>query len=194
MIRSVLILVVPIKGWQTISDQSWNVLLVFFASVAPILLAGCALEGWAMNTFGAQKGGLGRIIFLDPSKVMTLELIQCALGVALLFLGSKMILWICSSFHEETTYKQAFNLTAYGLTPVFWMRFLDAFPMVPSWFCWGMGAVGITYVLYHGVALILQPNTSIGFGLYLVTCFTLIALSGMAHFLAQGFAYGNFNI
>ncbi len=147
-----------------------------------------------MIQFGAEKGGLGRIIRLDTNQIVTFEIIQLGLGLFLLFFGGKFIQWTCQGFHTETSYKQAFTLTAYGLTPLFWMRFLDGVPQVPSWLCWGLGALGILVAFYHGVALIIQPNTSVGFGMYLVSSITLIAISGLCHFLALGVAYEKFNI
>jgi hypothetical protein len=49
-------------------------------------------------------------------------------------------------------------------------------------------------LLYNGVALVIQPNTSVGFGMYLVSSLILVALTALCHFLAQGVAYGKFNI
>jgi hypothetical protein len=194
MIRSLLILFAPLKAWEKIAAQQWNVLLVFFISVSPLMVASCAVEGWAMIKFGAEKGNLGRLIRLDNNQIITFEIIQLGLGLFLLFVGAKFIQWTCEGFHNETTYKQAFTLTAYGLTPLFWMRFLDGFPAIPSWLCWGLGALGILIALYHGVALVIQPNTSVGFGMYLLASMTLIAISGLCHFLALGVAYEKFNI
>lgn len=194
MIRSLLILFVPLKAWEKIADQSWNIFLVFFLSVGPLMAASCAFEGWAMIQFGAEKGGLGRIIRLDSGQIITFEIIQMGFGLFLLFFGGKFIQWICHGFHTETSYKQAFTLTAYALTPIFWFRFLDGIPQIPSWLCWGLGALGICIALYHGVALIIQPNTSVGFGMYLVSSITLIAISGLCHFLALGVVYQKFNI
>jgi hypothetical protein len=42
--------------------------------------------------------------------------------------------------------------------------------------------------------LIIQPNTSVGFGMYLVSSMTLISISGLCHYLALGVAYEKFNI
>lgn len=194
MIRSLTILFVPLKGWQTIANQSWNVLVVFLFSVAPLLIASCAVEGWGMIQFGAKKGALGRIVHLEQNQILTFEIIQLGLGLLLLFLGAKFIQWVCVGFHTDTTYKQAFTLTAYALTPIFWIRFLDCIPAIPTWLCWGLGALGIMMVLYNGVALVIQPNTSVGFGMYLVSSLILVALTALSHFLAQGVAYGTFNI
>ena len=193
MIRSLLILFVPLKAWEKIADQSWNVLLVFL-SVGPLMVASCAFEGWAMIQFGAEKGGLGRITRLESNQIITFEIIQVGLGLFLLFFGAKFIQWSCQGFHTVTTYKQAFTLTAYGLSPLFWLRFLDGMPQIPSWLCWGLGALGVLIALYHGVALIIQPNTSVGFGMYLVSSMTLISISGLCHYLALGVAYEKFNI
>ena len=194
MIRSLLILFAPLKAWEKIAEQSWSVLLIFFLSVGPLMVASCAFEGWAMIQFGAEKGSIGHIIRLDTNRIITFEIIQIGLGLFLLFVGAKFIQWSCHGFHTETTYKQSFTLTAYGLTPLFWVRFLDGIPQIPTWLCWGMGALGLLIAFYHGVALIIQPNTSAGFGMYLVSSATLIAISGLCHYLALGVAYETFNI
>jgi hypothetical protein len=194
MFRSLIILFAPQKGWKTIADQSWNVLVVFLFSILPLLVAGCVVEGWGMAQFGAQTGSIGRVIHLEQNQIITYEVIQFVLGLILLFFGGKFIQWVCVGFHTETSYRQAFTLTAYSLTPIFWMRFLDCVPSVPSWLCWGIGALGIMMLLYNGVALVIQPNTSVGFGMYLVSSLILVALTALCHFLAQGVAYGKFNI
>jgi hypothetical protein len=194
MIRSLLLIFSPMTAWQKIADQSWHFLVVFLFSVAPLLLASCALEGWAMLKFGVGKGIFGDTIIMDQDKIISFQILQLILNLGLMFLGALFIKWICQGFQTEATYQQAFTLTAYGLTPVFWLRFLDSAPAIPTWLCWGIAALGIMTILYHGIALMLQPSTSIGFGLYLVSSFSLVAFSGIAHFVATGILTERFEL
>ncbi|MEL0060553.1 MAG: YIP1 family protein [Verrucomicrobiales bacterium] len=194
MYRSLMLLFTPMTGWQKIANQSWHVLVVFLFSIGPIMVASCAVEGWTMLKFGAGKGPFGNLIELEPSRILSYEILQLALGIVLVFAGGKFIQWVCGGFQTEATYRQSFTLTAYGLTPVFWLRFLDGLPAIPTWICWALAAIAIMVVLYHGVALILQPSTSIGFGLYLVSSASLVALSGITHFVATGILTEQFDL
>ena len=121
MIRSLLILFVPLKAWEKIADQSWNVLLVFL-SVCPLMVASCAFEGWAMIQFGAEKGGLGRITRLESNQIITFEIIQVGLGLFLLFFGANPV--VVPGFPHRNDLQTSFHPDSLRFEP----SFLATFP------------------------------------------------------------------
>ncbi len=138
-----------------------------------------------MLRFGAKANALGRVFHLSREQIITFESVQIILGILLFFLGAKFIQWVSAGFHFERSYRQCFTLTVFGITPIFWWRLADGFPLAPSWGCWAMAALWILFMFYHGVAEIFKPDTSLGFGLYLLASLSIIGLTGLAHLLAQ---------
>ncbi len=169
--------------------------MVFVFSFLPFLLLSSAVEGMGIWHLGVSVTNYGRTVEAHQREdVLLFQVVQLAASLLILFLGTQLVLWICEEgFRSPATYSQAFTLTAYGITPLFWLRILDGAPAVPTWVCFAIGAAGIFYVLYHGVALVLEPDPSIGFGLYLICSLMLVLVAGLAHFVVQAVAQRKFN-
>jgi hypothetical protein len=58
-------------------------------------------------------------------------------------------------------------------------------PHLNTWVCWGIGITLSVAVLYRGIPRIMKPDPSNALGLYLLCSLLLIAVSGLAHFLAN---------
>jgi uncharacterized membrane protein YecN with MAPEG domain len=92
--------------------------------------------------------------------------------------------WASESFNVMASYTQCFVVMAYGFSPIFLVRILDGIPQLNTWVCWAAGAAVASSVLYHGVGMILRPEQTKGFGLYLMTIVILVLVSAVAHFAA----------
>ena len=193
MIRAFMLILVPQSTWERIASSKWNSLIIFFVSFVPLLCLTIAIEGFGMAKLGASVNDFGRTIEISREQVIQFQSLQLALTLLVLGLGTKLVLWVCDGFHSPTTFRQAFTLTAYGITPLLWFRIVDGHPSMPTWVCFAMGAVGVIFTLYHGIAFVLQPDTSVGFGLYLICSIVLILAAGLAHFIAQIVAKRKFN-
>ncbi len=189
-----MLILVPQSTWQRIATSQWNSLVIFLVSFLPLLLVTAAAEAFGMIRLGAHFNDYGRLIEVNQQQAIYFQGIQLALTGLILILGTKLVLWVCDGFHSPTTFRQAFTVTAYAITPLLWARLPNAIPQIPSWVCFAVGATGIVVVLYHGIALVLEPDTSVGFGLYLVCSLVLVLSAGLAHFVLQIVAERKLNI
>ncbi len=188
-----MLILVPQATWERIAASKWNSLIIFFVSFVPLLGLTIAIEGFGMAKLGASVNEFGRTITITSKQVIQFQALQLGMTLLVLGLGTKLVLWVCEGFHSPTTFRQAFTLTAYGITPLLWFRIVDGHPSMPTWVCFAMGAVGVIFTLYHGIAFVLQPDTSVGFGLYLICSIVLILAAGLAHFIAQIVAQRKFS-
>ena len=193
MIRALMLLLVPLLTWERIAKSQWNCLVIFFVSFLPLLALTIAIEGGGMYSLGARFNDYGRLIKITQQQAIQFQAVQAGLSLIILIAGTKLILWVCEGFHSPTTFRQAFTLAAYGITPLLLIRVIDGHPAIPTWVCFAIGSVGTVFVLYHGIALVLQPDTSVGFGLYLICSLVLVLLAGLSHFIAQIFAQRKLN-
>ena len=193
MFRALMLVLVPQTTWERIASAQWNSLAIFMVSFLPLLGLTAAIEGLGMFYLGASINDYGRTIEVTKEQVIQFQGVQIALSLIILGLGTKLVLWVNDGFHSPTTFRQAFTLTAYAITPLLWFRIVDGHPAIPTWVCFGIGAVGIIFTMYHGIAFVLQPDTSVGFGLYLICSIVLILLAGLSHFIVQIVAQRKFN-
>lgn len=193
MLRALLLLLIPQSTWQKISASQWNVWVIFLISFIPLLLLTTAIEGLGMSRLGTSVSDFDRTIPISKEQAIYFQIVQLSLTLMVLLLGTKLVLWVCDGFHSPTTFHQAFTLTAYGITPLLWLRIIDGHPQMPTWICFALGSAGVFFILYHGIAFVLKPDTSVGFGLYLICSFVLVLLAGLAHFVAQVLAQRRFS-
>jgi uncharacterized membrane protein YecN with MAPEG domain len=184
MIRVFQLFFSPIETWQRIDETPRGVGGIFALSVLPLMLLSTLAEGYGLTHWGVPRGELGRVTKVSLDLALHYGLTQLALGVVMLFFGALFIRWIGDGFHTRIPYTACFKATAYALTPVFLARFLDAVPAINTWVCWAIGAAGTVSVLYHGVGLVLKPDQTKGFGMYLLCAVFLVLMSGLAHFVA----------
>ncbi len=190
MITALSLLITPARTWDRIAKADrpiWHVLLL---ALLPLLLLSCAAEGYALIHWGEKSSEFGDVITTSKDLAIRHETVQIALGLVLVFLGSKFILWVGEGFNFEPDYKQCFTLVAYSASPVFLARFLDSLPAINTWICWTIGALGMMSVLYQGIAFVMQPSPTKGFGLYLLSAIVLVPLSGICHLLALSVLHG----
>ena len=188
-----MLILVPQSAWERIAKTQWNSLVIFGFSFLPLLALTTAIEGLGIINLGVRYNDYGRLIEVTKEQAMQFQAVQAGLSLVILITGTKLVLWVCDGFHSPTTFRQAFTLAAYGISPLLWVRILDGHPAVATWVCFAIGAVFTTFVLYHGIAFVLEPDTSVGFGLYLVCSLVLVLLAGLSHFIVQIVAQRNFN-
>ena len=181
----------PLSAWQKVVEKERGVAGIFFLYWLPFMALVTAAEGLALVYWGDARGHFSRIMLVSQDVAMRYEARQWMAGLGILFGGSAVLQWLAAGFHFQTTYTRCFTVVAYGLAPTMLARLLDCVPTLNTWLCWGLGALCSVHVLYQGVGAVLQPNISGGFGLYLLSAFVLVFLTGMGHLFAVALLHGN---
>lgn len=190
MFRWLQLLAAPLSGWTRILDAQRPVLLVFLLAPLPLLLFGTALESYGLLRWGDVRGEFGHRGHVSRDLVLHYQQVRLLADLLVLFLGAKVIQWTAGGLHFATTYTRCFTLQAYALSPVFFLRSLDAVPMIHTWLVWGVSILLALSLLYHGVAIVLQPQQTKGFGLFLLTSLVVTSLSGLAHLVGWATLHG----
>jgi hypothetical protein len=190
MITAFQLILTPFKAWGKINAAQRGVFRVFLLFLVPLLVLTVGVEGLALWQWGEPRGELGFFVKVSREQAIRYSAAQLALLMTSIFLGAKFLQWNTHSLQVFTSYRQCFTLMAYGFSPIILLRLLDAIPKVNTWVCWGLGALLSIAVLYQGVGLILRPEQTKGFGLYLVSVIIVGLSGGLSHFVAVAILHG----
>jgi len=69
---------------------------------------------------------------------------------------------------------------------------LDALPGMSPWVTWPIGIILSIGVLYQGIPRMMEPDPPHAFGLYLMSAFLLIFITGLARFVTAWYLQGKF--
>ncbi len=186
MIKAILLIFAPASTWTRISEAKRGVLTVLFLNPLPLILLACGAEAYGLLKLGLFESDFARAkpVPVAWPLVLKYEEVRLASDLVVLFLGAQILYWLDHSLNFRARYQLSFTVIAYSLGPVFLMRALDGLPWLNMWMCWGVGIILAMHLLYHGVALVLQPDQTKGFGLFLVSSLVLVLLSVTAQILA----------
>ena len=190
MIRAVQLIFAPAGTWEKIVLASRGFVFIFFVNLLPLVAVTSAAESWGMFRWGESRNEFGHIVTIPAELAVRYGVATSILGLLLALVSSRFLLSVARSFDAPATFTQAFTTMAYGLGPVYLARFIDAFPAINTWVCWAIGVVVSISLLYHGVGMVMKPEQTKGFGLYIFTTVFVIVLSGLAHFLALSLLHG----
>ena len=186
MIKALLLILDPDNTWAKIEQNPPSVLSVFFTYLLPLLFLGTAVETMGMMKLGYDKGKIvERRVKLEQDPAIRYAAAQVALGLLTAVVGAWSFKKVTQGFHTRHNYKETFATLAYSLGPIYLARMLDALPGVNTWLCWGAGALLGVSVLYRGIPRVLKPDPSNALGVYLTCSFLFLALTGVAHYVAQ---------
>lgn len=192
MIKALLLIFDTVPTWERIaaSRRRWGAILVGY--LLPLLLLAGAVEGSGLARWGKPRGNIPHLRPLSLTEVLVFEAVQLALSLITVFVAAKLIKSLGETFHGRHNFTQAFTVAAYGLSPLFLLRMLDAFPAVSPWLSWSIGLVLALAVLYHGLPRIMLPDPPHAFGLFLTSALLLILLTGLICFLTAWYLQGKF--
>ena len=186
MIKALLLIFDPDNTWVKIEQNPHSVLSVLFTYLLPLMLLGTAVEIWGMMKLGYDKGKIvERRVNLDQQMAARYGATQAGLGLLTAFIGAWLFKKVTEGFHRRQKYRETFAAIGYSLGPIYLARMLDGLPAMNTWICWGLGALLGVSILYRGIPRLMKPDPSNALGLYLVCSFLFIALTGIAHYLAQ---------
>lgn len=192
MIKALLLIFSAQPTWLRIAQtpRHWGAVLTTY--VLPMLLLVHAVEGYGMVHWGKPRGEIAKIKPYSATYATAYEVFQFLLALALVFIVARLIKSLGGTFHGRHTFSQTFTVAAYGLSPYFLLRLLDAFPQVFPWLTWIVGILLSVSVLYSGIPLILRPDPPHALGLYLMTSLFLLMITGLLCFTTTWFLLGKF--
>ncbi|HSU54374.1 MAG TPA: Yip1 family protein [Candidatus Dormibacteraeota bacterium] len=193
MIKALLLIVAPSKQWEQIYRAQRSLLFVLVVFLLPLLIISSAAEGYGLMHWGKWQGPLAHAPKLfSLGETVVFEVIQFVLSLAVVLINAGLILSTGGTFHGRHTFAQGFTTIAYGLSPLFLFRLLNASSDVPSWAAWGVGILFSLAILYHGVPRIMQPDPAHAFGLYLITSLLVIFTTGLEQLITASYLQGKF--
>jgi Yip1 domain len=192
MIKALLLIFSSAATWQRIAEtpRKWGVILA--AYLLPMLLLACAAEGYGLVHWGKLRGELTKLTQFSISQAVVYEAAQFILALAIVFIAAGLIKSLGETFHGRHNFSQTFTVAAYGLSPVFLLRLLDAFPAIPPWVTWLIGIVLTISILYSGIPLVMRPDPPHALGLYLMTSMFLFMITGLTRFVTAWYLKGEF--
>ena len=193
MIKALLLIFSPVSAWERVfraQRSPWFVLGVF---LTPLLVLSAAGEAYGLVHWGKWQSSLVREPkTFAPAEAAIFEAFQFVLTLAIVLVNAGLLKSTGGTFHARHTLAQAFTTIAYGLSPLFLFRLLNASSDVPPWLSWIVGIVLSMMVLYHGVPKIMQPDPAHAFGLYLITCLLALFTTGLLQLITAFYLLGKF--
>jgi hypothetical protein len=192
MINGLLLLFRPGQAWDRIARSQRGFLFVLVTFLLPIMILSSSGEAYGLVHWGKWQGQVPHLRRLTLAEATVAEGVQFLLSFLIVIVNASMLRSAGSTFHTRHTFRQSFATIAYGLTPLFLLRILNAFSDVPSWLTWVVGIFLCFALLYHGVPLVMQPDPAHAFGLYVTTMLLLFCTTGVLELGKAAYLSGNF--
>jgi hypothetical protein len=192
MIKALLLIFDPMATWEGIFRARRSLVFVLVVYLLPLILLASAAEGYGLVHWGKWQGEIGRIKNVPVREAVIVEAAQFLLALVVVFVGANMIKAIGETFHGRHTYTQAFTTVAYGLSPLFLLRLLDAFSGISPWVSWAIGIILSIAVLYHGVPRMMEPDPPHAFGLFFMSALLLALVTGLVRLVTASYLQGRF--
>jgi|JI10StandDraft_1071094.scaffolds.fasta_scaffold424609_2 hypothetical protein len=185
MINAILLLLVPGPTWKRLSSADRHPAVVLLLSLTPMLLATCALEVWALSTYGTYVASLGRSQTIPPTVALRYGTTHFVLAFASCFLASMFVANITRGISIRTTFRQIFCTLTYAMCPVLLVQMADSWDFLNTWVVCAMAILVVFMVLYSGVPQMIKPDPAKAFGLYLAASVILGVCIGVTHLFSQ---------
>jgi len=195
MLKAILLIFEPAATWEKIFLARRGIAFIVVCHLLPLLLVTSVCEGYGLVHWGKQRGQMQEIAHVKPfsrGEAVLFETGQFLLSLVVVFVGTNMVKSIGETFHGRHTYTQTFSAVAYGLSPLFLLRLLDAFPSVYPWMTWAIGISLSIVALYHGLPRMMEPDPSHAFGLFLMGSLVLLLITGLLRFVTWWYLTGKF--
>jgi len=193
MIKALLLIFTPVSAWERVFRAQRSPWFVFAVFLIPLLVLSSAGEAYGLIHWGKWQNTVVREPrTFAPAEAAIFEAFQLLLTLGIVLVNSGLLKSTGGTFHARHTFSQGFTAIAYGLSPLFLCRLMNAFSDVPPWLSWGLGVVLSMMVLYHGVPRIMQPDPAHAFGLYVITCLLVFFTTGLLELITACFLLGKF--
>ena len=192
MIKGLMLIFETAKTWERIASVRRRWAGVLFSHVIPLLLMTSVAEGYSLVHWGRVQDVSLRLKVFSMKEVVAFETTQFILMLMVVFFCAKLIKSMGETFHGRHTFDQTFTALAYGLSPLFILRFLDMIPGLTPWVGWAVGILLSLSILYYGLPCIMQPDPPHAFGLYLTSSLLVVMTSGLVRFITAWYLEGKF--
>ncbi len=190
MITALQLIFSPFETWQKITNAQRGFVWTLVCYLIPLLVLSNGVEGFLLNRWGEKRGEFGFMIKVPADLAIRYSVAYFVILLLAVFVSSKFLTMASDSFNVRTTFSQAFTLMGHGFGPIILARILDGLPQLNTWVCLVIGAAASTSILYYGIGMVLRPDQTKGFGLYLMSIFTIVLMGGLAHFAALAVLHG----
>jgi hypothetical protein len=192
MISALLLIFNSVPTWERIAVAQRKWVAVLMGHLLPLLLLASLVEGYGLAHWGKPRGRAAHLRLFALDQVLVFELAQLIVSLGIVFFGARLVKSLGETFHGRHSFTQTFTATAYGLSPLFLVRMLDALPWLSPWATWGVGIMLSAAILYNGLPRIMQPDPPHALGLYLMSVLLLIMITGVVCFLKAWYLQGKF--
>jgi hypothetical protein len=190
MIKALFLIFEPAVAWDKIAQAGRSFAQVFLLYLLPMVVLVTAAEGWGLAHWGKWQPRFQKLKEFTPHTVITYEVIQALLLLAMILVTALLLLTVSQTFQSRCTYRRAFQTVAYGFSPLFLVRLLDAGPTMSPWVTWALGLTLTIWVLYQGIPRVMQPDPTHAFGLYLSAIIVVLLTSGIVRVLTALYLLG----
>ena len=190
MIKALFLIFEPAAAWDRVAKarRSFGFLLLFY--LLPMVLAVSAAEGFGLMEWGRRQWQGNQVKIFTADEMLAYEIVQLLVTLAVVFVCAQIVKAFGNQSYARHTYTEGFTVAACGLSPLFLLRLLDAFPVINPWLTWGVGIMLCVSILYHGVPRVMQPDPSQAFGLYLMCLVLFVLVTGLERFVTVWYLAG----
>jgi hypothetical protein len=192
MIKALFLIFEPLTAWDRVAQARRSLGFILGIFLLPTMLLVAAAEGFGLVKWGKPQFNTELIRRFTVGEAVIYEVAQTLFMLAVMFAGAHLIKTLGDTFRGRNSYTQAFTVVAYGLSPMFLLRLLDAFQSVNPWLTWIIGIMLIFKVLYHGVPMVMLPDPPHAFGLYFMSSLLLLLVTGLERFMTAWYLSGHF--
>jgi hypothetical protein len=192
MIKALLLIFDPVATWEGILLARRSMVSILVRYLLPMILITSAWEAYGLIHWGKWQGEVAHIQKFSVREAAIVETAQVLLALVVIFVGAKLVKAIGETFRGRHTYPQAFTAVAYGLSPLFLLHLLDAFPGVSPWVSWSIGIILSVSVLYQGLPRMMEPDPSHAFGLFVMSGLLLALVTALVRYVTALCLTGRF--
>lgn len=179
MIKALFLIFEPVAAWGRIFAARRPVGFVFTFYLLPMLVLVAVTGGYGLVTGGKWQAEIGQFKKFSVNEAVVYQTAELLLMVVVIAVCAHIIRLLGETFNGRHTYAQSFTVVAYGLSPMFLVRLLDALPTANLWLLWIVGMMLVFHVLYFGVPIIMRPEPSHALGLYFMSVLIIAAATGL---------------
>ena len=191
MIKALMLIFEPTDTWDKIVLAQRKAVTVFFLHLLPMMILSLGFEAFALAHWGEERSLGGSLTRVSIQSAQNYAITHFVLLLVVVFLGARILEKIAQSFRTPSTYSQCFIALAYSLSPLFLGHVLDAWYFIETWVCWALGATLSVAVLYQGLPRLLQPDSTVALGIYIVSSVLILILTAAEHYVAWLVLHGD---
>ena len=190
VIKALYLILKPVTTWERIlkARRSPGFLLVIY--LMPLLLLASAAEAYGLMVWGRHQTGLHRVHKWLAGEAVVYEAARIFITLSVITLFAVLIKMFGDTFRERNTYRQAFTLAIYGLSPLFLLRLVEVLP-ITSWVAWAAGIALSLEVIYRGVPSVLEPDPPNAIGLFFIIAIVIFSITGLEQFMTFWYLAGH---